>query len=289
MEIQLIEERIKAFRPQNKTEELNAFKEILQEITLLALSRSEFFKVGSFQGGTSLRIAHGLNRFSEDLDFILFDSNPFFKWDHFFHEIELEFKGYGLNVQVQDRSKIDSNVKKAFLKENSFGKILKLTYERSVADKQMVQIKLEIDTNPPMGSNFQTKVISYPEPFSIVIQDLPSLFAGKLHALLSRSYVKGRDWFDFIWYLARNTQVNYIFLENALNQQGPWKDKNISINKKWLTETLQSKIEEIDWMQAKNDVKPFLRLRQQASLDLWDKDFFSNLLKNPQVLEPSSI
>lgn len=279
MEIKIIEERIKDYQPGGKEEELNAFKEIVQEITLSALSRAEFFKHAAFQGGTSLRIVHGLNRFSEDLDFVLFEKNPEFKWSHFFHEIELEFNAYGFQLEVKDRSKADSAVKKAFLKENSFGKIFKLIYERTRFDVQVVNIKLEIDTNPPKGSSYETKVIRFPEPFSIVIQDLPSLFAGKIHALLCREYTKGRDWYDFIWYMSRNIQSNLLNLQNALIQQGPWAGKELIIDSKWVNQKLREKIEAIDWEVAKKDVLPFLRPRQLRSLDLWNRDFFLEFLE----------
>lgn len=274
MEIRVIEERIKEYKPVGKEEELNAFKEISQEITLSALSRAEFFKYAAFQGGTCLRIVHGLNRFSEDMDFVLFQPNPDFKWSHFFHEIELEFSGYGFRLEVKDRSKLEDTVKKAFLKENSFGKVLKLIYERTRSDVQVVNIKLEIDTNPPMGSGFETKVIRFPEPFSIVVQDLPSLFARKIHTLLCREYIKGRDWFDFVWYTSRKTEINLLNLQMALIQQGPWKGKEFNIDNHWVNEKLKEKVGTIDWEVAKKDVQPFLRDRQMRTLNLWSKDFF---------------
>lgn len=277
MEITTIEERIKEYQPKNKEEELNAFKEIAQEIVLSSLSRADFFKHAAFQGGTCLRIVHGLNRFSEDLDFILFREDKDFKWSHYFNEIELEFKGYGFTLEVKDRSKADNAVKKAFLKENSFGQVLKLIYERTRSDVQIVNIKLEVDTNPPMESGFETKIISFPEPFSIVVQDLPSLFAGKLHALLCREYVKGRDWYDFIWYVSRKTKTNFLNLQNALFQQGPWKGKELMVNNKWVNENLRKKIESINWDITKNDIRPFLRERQLRTLELWNKDFFIDL------------
>ncbi len=278
MEIKVIEERIKEYKPNGKEEELNAFKEIVQEITLSALSRAEFFKYAAFQGGTSLRIVHGLTRFSEDMDFVLFQADPNFKWSHFFHEIDLEFSGYGFKLEVRDRSKVEDNVKRAFIKENSFGKVLKLIYERTRFDVQVVNIKLEIDTNPPMGSGFETKIIRFPEPFSIVVQDLPSLFAGKMHALLCREYTKGRDWFDFVWYMSRNIELNLLNLQNALVQQGPWKGKELDIDYNWVKEKLKEKIETIDWDVAIRDVQPFLRTRQSRTLDLWNKEFFLEML-----------
>lgn len=274
MEIRVIEERIREYQPSGKEEELNAIKEIAQEITLSALSRAEFFKHAAFQGGTCLRIVHGLNRFSEDMDFILFEPDASFKWSRFFHEINLEFRGYGFHLEVKDRSNVEGSIKKAFLKENSFGKVLKLIYERTRFDVQVVNIKLEVDVNPPMGSSFETKIVRFPEPFSIVAQDLPSLFAGKIHALLCREYIKGRDWFDFVWYASRHAEINLLNLQNALNQQGPWKEKGLTIDNKWVSERFREKIASIDWEIAKKDVQPFLRGRQQRMLELWSKDFF---------------
>lgn len=278
MEIRIIEERIKEYNPTSKEEELNALKEIIQEIILSALSRAEFFKHAAFQGGTGLRIVHGLNRFSEDMDFVLFQANPDFKWSHFFNEMDLEFSGYGFHLEVKDRSKAEDTVKKAFLKENSFGKVLKLIYERTRFDIQVVNIKLEIDTNPPQGSQYETKVIMFPEAFSIVVQDLPSLFSGKMHALLCREYIKGRDWFDFIWYMSKKIELNLPLLQSALFQQGPWKEKNLNVTNEWVNANLREKIESIDWEAAKKDIQPFLRPRQLRTLDLWNKDYFLEML-----------
>lgn len=278
MEIKAIEERIREYQPSGKEEELNALKEISQEITLSALSRSEFFKYAAFQGGTCLRIVHGLNRFSEDMDFVLLNSNPNFEWSRYFHEIALEFEGYGFKLEVKDRSKAEDAVKKAFLKESSFGKVLKLIYERTRSDIQVLNIKLEIDTNPPGGSSIETKIVGFPEPFSIVAQDLPSLFAGKIHALLCRQYIKGRDWFDFVWYISKKIKINLSNLQNALHQQGPWKGRNINIDNNWVIEQLQKKVEAINWEIAKRDVQPFLRARQLRTLDLWNEKFFKEII-----------
>jgi len=274
MEIRVIEERMKEYKPGGKEEELNAFKEISQEIILSALSRAEFFKYAAFQGGTCLRIVHGLSRFSEDMGFVLLEPNQDFKWSQFFHEIDLEFRGYGFQLEVKDRSKAEDTVKKAFLKEHSFGQVLKLIYARTRSDVQVINIKLEVDTNPPAGSHYETKVIRFPEPFSIVTQDLPSLFAGKVHALLCREYIKGRDWFDFDWYMSRKTEINLLNLQNALIQQGPWKGKELNVDIRWVNERLREKIETIDWEIAKRDVRPFLRDRQLRTLDLWNTKFF---------------
>ncbi len=282
MDIRIIEERIRTYNPQSKRDELNAFKEIAQEITLLALSRSEFFKHGAFQGGTALRILYGLPRFSEDLDFILFNPTSNFLWHPFLNEIKLEFESFGLTAEVKDRSEANTAVKKAFLKETSFGKVLQLSYARDRADAQNIQIKLEVDTNPPLGSAFEAKLIDFPTPFSAVLQTPSSLFAGKLHALLCRDYVKGRDWYDFIWYVTRKTEINFTFLSNALDQQGPWKGKlsgtKILIDMPWIVQELEKKVLTIDWKLATKDVENFIKPRELQSLDLWNAAFFSHFI-----------
>ncbi len=278
MELRLIEDRIKEYKPSNKGEELNALKEIAQEIILSALSQAGFFRYAAFQGGTCLRIVHGLNRFSEDMDFILHEANPHFEWRQFSNEIELEFNGYGFDTEFVDKSKADDIVKKAFIKDQSFGQVIKFIYDRNPSDIQVIKIKLEVDTNPPMGSTYETKVVHFPEPFSIVTQDMPSLLAGKIHALLCREYVKGRDWYDLVWYCSKKPELNLLLLQNALFQVGPWKNKHLHIDKPWVETHLKEKAETLDWKSVKEDVVPFLRERQLRSLDLWDKEFINECI-----------
>jgi predicted nucleotidyltransferase component of viral defense system len=285
MDIRMIEDRLRQYKPDSKLEELNALKEIAQEITLLALSRAEFFKQAAFQGGTCLRIVYGLPRFSEDLDFILFTPDTSFAWQRYLQEIQLEFESFGLTLEVKDRSQANSAVKKAFIKENSFGKILQLAYARNRSDVQVIQIKLEVDTNPPMGSDFETKLVDFPTPFSITTQKEPSLFAGKLHALLCREYVKGRDWFDFVWYVARKTPFNPKFLLQALFQQGPWARKNIKISLEWVKEQLQKKVRSIDWRSASKDVEILLKPRELQSLSYWNAGFFEHYIERLEIFQ----
>ena len=189
-------------------------------------------------------------------------------------QLKLEFESFGLNLTATDRSVADNVVKRAFLKEDSFVRILKLSYVRNKSDIQSIKIKLEIDTTPPMGSNFEAKIIDFPTPFSIVTQDLSSLFAGKLHALICRKFIKGRDWYDFIWYIVRKTQINFEFLKNAIFQLGPYSGEALIIDKSWLVNSLKKTIDGIDWKVAANDVAPFITRQEQSSLQLWNKDFF---------------
>jgi hypothetical protein len=274
--IHIIEARLQQYTIQSKQDELNALKEIIQEIALSILAQSDFFRKAAFQGGTCLRIIYGLPRFSEDLDFILQKTNPDFVWQPYLDTMQHEFEAYGLNLEAHDRSKSSNTVKKAFIKEDSFGKVLNLHYPRNLSDKQKVEIKFEVDTRPPTGSGLERKFIDFPIPSSITLQDMPSLFSGKCHALLCRDHIKGRDWFDFIWYVARKSKINYTFLKNALYQTGPWEGQELNIDKDWLIEQLITKINNIDWHKAKLDVEKFLRPKEAQSLNIWGAPLFLN-------------
>lgn len=284
MAITIIQERLKNYKALSKQEELNALKEIYQEVALAGLARSDFFKLAAFQGGTALRIVHQLQRFSEELDFVLVTPSKSFQWQSYLKAIELEFNSFGVNLEIKERAFAQGAIKTAFLKEDSFARILELTYDRLPSDEQKITIKLEIDTQPPDGSNFENAFLIYPYPFSLLIQDFPSLFASKCHALLCRKYEKGRDWFDFLWYLSRNTPINSLLLKNALYQAGPYQNQAIPYSKKWLYEAFEQKISAIDWKSAKRDVENFLRSEQRKFVENWSKELFQKQIKKIELI-----
>ncbi len=279
MSVKIIQNRLAEYSAATQRDELNAIKEIAQEIALCALARGGFFEQAAFQGGTCLRIVHGINRFSEDLDFVLHQPNAAFAWEPFLKDLEFEFSLYELEFKAIDRSRADRIIKAAFLKDYSFGQVLVLTHPRGPADKQTIQIKLEVDTNPPVGSVFETNYIDFPYSFSIVSQDLSSLFASKLHALLCRPYLKGRDWYDFVWYVSKKIVPNYIHLKYALEQVGPWQNQKIDVSGQWLVAALRTKIASIDWQAAKTDATQFLWNHDKYALDVWSSGFFEAKLK----------
>jgi len=268
----IIRERLQQYASQTREEEQHALKEILQEVILYGLSESGFFKEALFQGGTSLRILYHLGRFSEDLDFILKNPNPNFKWQPFFHAIEETSSQYGIIPEVTDKSKMGNAVQKMTLKDNSIVKFLDLSFRTS--PHQKLTIKLEIDTMPPMGSHSEIKFLDFPVAFSIETQDLASNFAGKSHALLCREYIKGRDWYDFLWYVSKKVSLNFIFLSNAINQKGPWAEQKIEVTPDWYLIELEKKIKSIDWRQAAREVLPFLNAQDRKTLELWGIPFF---------------
>jgi predicted nucleotidyltransferase component of viral defense system len=272
MSIEIIQQKLLIYKCQTVIDQENALKEIAQEIALMALSRAGFFRVAAFQGGTCLRILFKLERFSEDLDFVLEKPDKTFDWDIYIKTMREEFSAYGYTLEVTNKSKLNKTIKSAFLKADSEGGILIIKDPKT--NRQKLQIKLEIDTNPPAGSNYELKYLDFPLPYSIKSQDLSSLFASKSHALLCRNYTKGRDWYDFIWYVSRQTPINFLLLNNALKQAGPWQNQNISVTSKWFIQELKTKINNIDWENAKKDVARFLKPRELSTLDLWSKEFF---------------
>lgn len=284
MAITIIQERLKNYKALSKQEELNALKEIYQEVALAGLARSDFFKCAAFQGGTALRIVYQLQRFSEDLDFVLLTPSKSFQWHSYLKAIELEFNSFGVNLEIKERAAAQGAIKTAFLKEDSFARLLELTYDRLPSDEQKITIKLEIDTQPPEGSTFENAFLTYPYPFSLLLQDFSSLFASKCHALLCRKYEKGRDWFDFLWYLSRSTPVNSLLLKNALYQAGPYQNQVIPFSKKWLYEAFEQKILSIDWKLAKRDVENFLKADQRKFVENWSKELFQKQIEKIELI-----
>lgn len=278
----ILNQRLKTYSIQSVEDEENALKEILQEVALYALSTTDFFSHALFHGGTALRILYQLPRFSEDLDFVLKTPDPAFDWQRYINAVINAFALYGIEPEVQDRSKADAAVKKLFLKDNSIGKIIHLDFHHHSHRKLL--IKLEIDTNPPAGSNQERRFLDFPIDYAISTQDLSSNFSGKCHALLCRPYVKGRDWFDFSWYISQAITPNLALLENALNQIGPWESRQIQVTKQWLIAALKEKILEINWRQVSMEVRRFLNAEQAKALDLWGSDFFLDKLKKLEGL-----
>lgn len=274
MSVKIIQERLETYRAASWQEEELALKEILQELALAGLSRTDFFKGAGFQGGTALRVLYGTERFSEDLDFILRAPDPAFRLVSFLKTLEEELKVYGISVEIRDRSQVERTVQKAFLKEDSAGRELILKFYPRAQRPKQIRIKFEVDTNPPPGSQFETKYLDFPFPCAITTQNPPTLFAGKSHALLCREYLKGRDWYDFVWYVGRKTQINYSFLASACGQQGAWKGENLKVTKSWYLREVTKRIKTIDWEEAKKDVARFLRPSALKSLGVWSREFF---------------
>ncbi len=274
MSVRMIQDRLNSHACRSTLEEEQALREITQEIVLAALGRTDLFRRAGFQGGTCLRIFHGLNRFSEDLHFALQTPDPGFALRPYLDTVAKELSAYGYGLEIDDRSKAERAVRMAFLKDDSVGKLLQLSYRPATGPSRKLRIKLEVDANPPAGASFDTKYLDFPFPSAICVFDLPSLFAGKLHALLCRECLKGRDWYDFIWYTAHRVLPNYELLASALAQQGPWQGQRLPVDRDWCLDQMRARIHATNWEQAREDVRRFLKPSELPSLDVWSREFF---------------
>ena len=274
MSVKMIQDRLDSYGCRSALEEEQSLREITQEIVLAALGRTDFFQKAAFQGGTCLRVFHGMNRFSEDLDFALQEPDASLELRPYLDALGKELTAYGYELELADRSKLDQVVRMAFVKDDSLGNLLRLNYKPATGPLRKLRIKLEVDTRPPGGAKFETKYLDFPFPSAVCVFDLPSLLAGKFHALLCREYLKGRDWYDFIWYTARGTSANYALLTSALDQMGPWKGRGVRADPPWCIEQVRARIEATDWKHARDDVRRFVKPNELPSLDLWSREFF---------------
>ena len=281
---QALEQMLRAYEPQTSTDKKNAIKEIIQEIVLCGLSRAGFFKHAAFYGGTALRIFYGLDRFSEDLDFSLMVPEGF-DLGEYLPALEKEIRSYGLNFKAEERVKTaESAIQSAFLKGNTKEHILLFYADdrlaQSITPGELIKIKFEIDTNPPPYASFEHKYRLLPSPYEISLYDAPSLFAGKIHAVLCRAWknrIKGRDLYDYVFYLSMNTPVNLKHLEARL-RQSDYLETNAPLDIGQLKELLHTRFATIDYEQAKQDVLPFIK--DPNKLSVWGQDFFSQITEN---------
>lgn len=274
-----IESMLQKYECRTTEEYKHALNEIVQEIALLGLSRGGFFKDAAFYGGTALRIFHGMERFSEDLDFSLLKYKKSYDLSEYLPFVRNELGAYGLEMTVEEKlKKNDSPVKSAFIKGGTQIHLMKISSfalpVTGVHANDQIKIKFEVDTNPPSGANVEVKYQLLPLPYSVKLYDLPSLFAGKVHAVLCRNWktrVKGRDFFDYLWYLSKGVAVNLPHLAARMIQSGHLSSTE-SLDDKTLHDRLQKRFESVDYIQAKKDVVPFIK--DPTALDLWSPEFF---------------
>lgn len=273
----IVQTKLDSYKCRDATEELHALKEITQDLVLYALKQANFFHEATFLGGTCLRICHNLDRFSEDLDFATKTPHPKFNLDFYLEKAMNVMGPYGYNLSIDKKDLDNKTVKARFLKDDSIKKVLTFKHQHNL--EQKIKIKIEVDANPPPGATEKTEYVDFPTDFSVSTHDLQSLMAGKLHALLCRQFSKGRDWYDFNWYISKGISPNLELLKNALFQFGPWEGKNLELNVEFVRNSLRDKIESLDWDKVKNDVSKFLSTERQKSLDLWSADFFTSKLR----------
>ena len=284
----IIQQMINKYNPKTIEDKKHAIKEVLQEVVLAGLSKTDFFYHAAFYGGTALRIFYGMDRFSEDLDFSLRVTDDAFDMSKYFKPISDVLNSLGLNFEVSKKDKaLNSNIDSAFIKGNTKETLITIYPSSSdsnlIIHNEKIIIKFEVDVNPPLYANSEIKFRLLPFPYQVRVYDESSLFAGKIHAVIARSWknrIKGRDLYDYVYYLSLETKVNLKHLEARLKQTNTI-DENIKLTRDVLIDILEKRFNQIDYDIAKSDVKPFIK--DQSSLDLWSREFFNSITKQIKV------
>ncbi len=280
----VIEQMLSKYEINSENELINALKEVYQEIALLGLYRGGFFQKAAFYGGTALRIIHGLDRFSEDLDFSLLSKDPTFDIETYFPYVIDEFEALGIKMTLLKKSKSkESNIESAFLKNDTSIHTLNIEIDDlshildGIHSGKKIKIKFEVDINPPLKFQTEAHTLLLPTTFNIIAMTLPNLYAGKLHALLFRNWktrVKGRDWYDFEWYVKRGVKVNLEHLQERMIESGDL-NREERLSKEKLKALMKEKIDTLDIDKAKQEVQVFIK--DPSVLDFWSRDYFKLL------------
>ena len=284
----IIQQMINKYHPKTIEDKKNAIKEVLQEVVLAGLSKTDFFTHAAFYGGTALRIFYGMDRFSEDLDFSLRVTDDAFDMSKYFKPISDVLNSLGLNFEVSKKDKaLNSNIDSAFIKGNTKETLITIYPSSSdsnlIIHNEKIIIKFEVDVNPPLFAHTEIKFRLLPFPYQVRVYDASSLFAGKIHAVIARSWknrIKGRDLYDYVYYLSLETKVNLKHLESRLKQTITI-DENIKLTRDVLIDILDKRFNQIDYDIAKSDVRPFIK--DQLYLDLWSREFFKSITKQIKV------
>jgi predicted nucleotidyltransferase component of viral defense system len=282
-----IESLVQKYNPKTPADFENALKEVIQDITLAGLARAKFFDKAAFYGGTALRIFYGLPRFSEDLDFTLLKPQGDFKLQPYFSSVKEVLNSFGFEVDVHAVEKsADRKVESAFLKANTQMHLMKIEAAKTLPQfpsNQSLQIKFEVDVNSPLGFETEVRPLLPPLTASVKILKPSSLFAGKMHAVLFRKWksrIKGRDFYDLLWYIGQGIPLKLSYLEEKMKNGGLLTPEQ-SLSEASLREQLDERLRSIDWQNAKRDVANFLRDPQE--LDGWDLELFQGAAKMMKV------
>ena len=283
----MIKQWIESYQPTTIEETEQALREIMQEVTLAGLYRANFFKYAAFYGGTALRIFHGLDRFSEDLDFSLLEKNSDFDLEPFFNAVIDEFLALGMQVSLKQKVKFNlSNIDSAFLKSETLWS--ELIFESTIPQIKLsarpnIKIKIEVDVNPPLNFQTENKLLTKPYSFYVNCFTLSDLFAGKMHALLFRKWkqrVKGRDWYDMDWYIKKGVPLHLDHFLHRAKESGDWLADVITFDQ--LMELLTTKINSTKIERAKEDVIRFIQ--NPDDLENWSQKYFLNAIQNLKII-----
>jgi predicted nucleotidyltransferase component of viral defense system len=268
---------------------INALREILQEVALLGLWRGKFFEKAAFYGGTALRILYGLDRFSEDMDFSLLESLDSFDINGYATFLQKECEAFGFDVRFEKAEKtLQSAVQSAFLKANTRKQLLVIETPEDILQAipkgKLLKIKIEVDIDPPSGFKTETQYILRPIPFAVRALTLPDLFAGKMHAILCRRWktrIKGRDWYDLVWYASNHPQLHLFHLEQRMRQTRDWEEEE-PLPQEAFKNLLVEEIKNLDIDSARKEVEPFVKMPE--NLSVWSREFFLDVISRIEII-----
>jgi len=274
---------LNGYEPGNADGYRRGLREAIQKICLLGLWRGTFFEHAAFYGGTALRMLYGLDRWSEDLDFSLLEEKPDFRLKAYLNSVRQELEAWGIKAEVDVAEKKASQIESAFIKANTLKTLIDLKIPSTELTRlhrdEVSSVKFELDPHPPCGFDSESRFLLEPIPFSVRVMSLPDLFAGKMHAVLARGWtsrVKGRDWYDLIWFVRNGTPLNLAHLEARLKQSGHLGLES-SLDAVSFQTLLRDRIAEVDFIQARQDVQPFVP--NPAALQNWSQELFSDLVE----------
>ncbi|MEI6050335.1 MAG: nucleotidyl transferase AbiEii/AbiGii toxin family protein [Bacteroidota bacterium] len=264
----VFDQMVSRYEIKTENDRRNAIHEVMQEITLAGLYRGGFFEKAAFYGGTCLRIFHSMPRFSQDMDFSLVSQSGSFSLEDYFPSVVREFNALGRRVEITKKEKnIGGNIESAFLKDDTE------MYNITFRTEKVVKVKIEVDINPPLAFLTEQKLLLQPFSFMTRCFTLPDLYAGKMHALIFRNWksrVKGRDWYDFAWYVRNSVPLNFNHLqERTLHLNG------IEITKEDFIKMVRTRLSTTDIEMVRRDVAPFILNHKE--LDIWSNDYFIQL------------
>lgn len=284
-----IRQILAAYEIRSLEDSLRALREVMQEIALLGLWRSKFFEKAAFYGGTALRVLFGLDRFSEDLDFSLLEKSESFDLADYGEALKKELASFGFTVEIESRAKpLGAAIQSAFLKADTRTQMITVEFDKGLVQKvprnQVLKIKLEIDIDPPWGFSTETRYLLRPVPFAVRTFSLPDLFAGKMHAVLCREWksrVKGRDWYDLVWFAAYHPELRISHLEQRMRQTGHWAEP-VPLTTGDVRDLMIRRIDKVDIDQIRREVEPFVK--DAAALAIWSKEFFKDVVSRIKIV-----
>lgn len=262
----------------------NLLREILQEVILCHMKEAGLFEDMAFHGGTSLRLLHRIDRFSEDLDMSLLVANESYDIAAKMRDLEVSLLNSGFRLEFQNKSKPTKAIKVFYVNDsdilNQFAREI-----GNVIAGEKIKIKFELDVLPSDHQVFADSRVK--STFSVIVKshDLTTCMGQKIHAVLCRSHfygmdiIKGRDLYDLEWYLEQGIIPNYNNLRECLIRGGPWEKQKLQIDRAWVVAEIHKSLQTKSFPMILEDLRPLVDSTIFESISArWNKSYYSQLV-----------